>query len=71
MTDDYVRLTIDDGRVRRMANGIFELILQVPPEDGTVLITFISCGGVKLEISGTCLELSLRTPVLSAWRPRA
>lgn len=57
--DDHVKRMIDDGRVRRVVNGIFEPVLGAP-EDRAVSITHLPGGGVKLEIGDFCIDLTLR-----------
>lgn len=57
--DDHIKRMIDDGRVRRVVNGIFEPVLGAP-EDRAVSITHLPGGGVKLEIGDTCIDLTLR-----------
>lgn len=59
VVDDHIKRMIDDGRVRRVVNGIFEPVLGAP-EDRAVSITHLPGGGVKLEIGDTCIDLTLR-----------
>lgn len=57
--DDHVKRMIDDGRVRRVSNGVFEAVPPAP-EDRAVSVTHLPGGGVKLEIGDICAELSHR-----------
>ncbi|NDZ11501.1 hypothetical protein C7T35_01350 [Variovorax sp. WS11] len=59
VVDDHVKRMIDDGRVRRVVNGIFEPVPDAP-EDRAVSVTHLPGGGVKLEIGDTCIDLTLR-----------
>lgn len=57
--DDHVKRMIDEGRVRRVMNGVFEAV-PPSPEDRAVSITHLPGGGCKLEIGDWCSDLSLR-----------
>lgn len=57
--DDHVKRMIEDGRIRRVVNGIFEAV-PVVPEDRAVSITHLPGGGVKLEVGDFCIDLSMR-----------
>ncbi|MCR6481155.1 hypothetical protein NU688_33705 [Variovorax sp. ZS18.2.2] len=57
--DDHVKRMIEDGRVRRVAPGIFEAVPPAP-EDRAVSMTLMPGGGGKLEVGDTCLDLTLR-----------
>lgn len=59
IVDDHVKRMIEDGKVRRVVNGVFE---AVPPaaEDRAVSMTFVPGGGGKLEVGDACIDLTLR-----------
>lgn len=57
--DDHVKRMIEGGRLRRVANGIFEPVLEAS-EDRAVSITHLPGGLCKLEIGDVCVDLTLR-----------
>lgn len=57
--DDHVKRMIEAGKLRRIANGIFEPIQDQAP-DRAVSVTHLPNGNCKLEIGDTCLDLTLR-----------
>lgn len=59
IVDDHVKRMIEDGRVRRVAPGIFEAVLEAP-EDRAISVTHLPGGGAKVEIGDLCADLTLR-----------
>lgn len=59
IVDDHIKRMVDDGRLRRVVNGIVELAESVLP-DRAVSMTYLPTGGCKLEIGDVCLDLTLR-----------
>ena len=59
LIDDAVKRLVDDGRVRRVVNGVFEAVPPAP-EERAVSVTHLPGGGCKLEIGDFCADLSMR-----------
>jgi hypothetical protein len=58
IVDDHVKNLKDDGEIRLVVNGIFELVDKTP--DRAVSGTIVPNGGYKLEIGDIVLDLTLR-----------
>lgn len=58
IVDDHVKNLKDDGNIRLVVNGVFEVVDQTP--DRAVSGTIVPSGRYKLEIGDTCLDLTLR-----------
>jgi hypothetical protein len=59
IVDDHVKRRIVEGTLRRVVNGVFELVAD-SPEDRAISITHLPRGTCKLEIGDFCVELTLR-----------
>lgn len=57
VVDDHVKRLVDDGRLRRVVNGVFEPVEQLPPARA-VSYTKLPSGMGKLEIGDVCLDLN-------------
>lgn len=57
IVDDHVRRMIEHGRLRRVANGVVELI-DVFPLNRPISKTVLSNGLTKIEIDDLCLDLT-------------
>jgi hypothetical protein len=59
IVDDHIKRRIVDGTLRRVVNGVFEMVADMP-EDRAISITHMPGGTCKLEIGDFCVELTLR-----------
>lgn len=59
IVDDHIKRRIVDGSVRRVVNGVFELVPNAP-EDRSISLTQLPGGACKLEVGDVCLDLTLR-----------
>ena len=59
IVDDHIKRMKDDGKIRRVLNGVFELTEEVR-EDRAISMTYLPKGVCKLEIGDHCIELTLR-----------
>lgn len=57
VVDDHVKRLVDDGRLRRVINGVFEPVEVVPPTRA-VSFTKLPSGMAKLEIGDICVDLN-------------
>ena len=57
VVDDHVKRLVDDGRLRRVVNGVFEPVEQLPPARA-VSFTKLPSGMAKLEIGDTCIDIN-------------
>lgn len=57
--DYYVQKMVSDGLLRRVLNGVYELVRQAP-EDRAISATITRDGEFKLEVGDHCLTLSMR-----------
>lgn len=57
--DYYVQKFVSDGILRRVLNGVYELVAQ-GREDRAISGTWTPSGEFKLEVGDECLTLSLR-----------
>lgn len=56
--DDHVKRMCDDGKIRRVVNGVFEPTNT--REDRAVSVTWLANGECKLEVGDEVIELSQR-----------
>jgi hypothetical protein len=59
IVDDHVKRMKDDGTIRMVVHGVFELVDEVQ-EDRPVSATYLPNGRVKVEVGDELMELSLR-----------
>lgn len=57
VVDDHVKRMLEDGRLRRVAPGVFEPVEELPAAQA-VSLTFLPNGMAKLEIGPHCIELN-------------
>lgn len=56
LVDDHTSRMVDNGKLRRVASGVFEPELEMP-EPRAVTVTHLQNGLSKIEIGDVCLEL--------------
>lgn len=56
IVNDHVARLLDDGKIHRVARGVFAPALQAPPAR-PISATILTGGMVKLEIGDICLDL--------------
>lgn len=54
--DDHVNRMVDDGKLRRPVNGVFEIV-DLFPEPRPVSLTVLPGGMAKIEIGDICMEV--------------
>lgn len=57
VVDDRLRALVDDGKLKRLLRGIYEVVEQYPPARA-ISKTILSDGSVKLEIGDELLTLT-------------
>lgn len=57
VVDDHVKRMLEDGRLRRVAPGVFEPVEEMP-ETRAVFVGRLSNGMWKLEIGDLCVDLN-------------
>ncbi|QRF60233.1 hypothetical protein [Variovorax paradoxus] len=57
VVDDHVKRMLEDGRLRRVAPGVFEPVEDLPPAQA-ISLTVLPNGMAKLEVGDTCLDLN-------------
>jgi len=57
VVDDHVKRMLEDGRLRRVAPGVFEPVEEMPPAQA-ISLTVLPSGMAKLEVGDACLELN-------------
>ncbi|BEP34323.1 hypothetical protein GmRootV59_12970 [Variovorax sp. V59] len=57
VVDDHVKRMLEDGRLRRVAPGVFEPVEEMPPAQA-ISLTVLPSGMAKLEVGDVCLDLN-------------